>query len=402
MILPTYSPDFGIRINGDRLAQEVRSVVTGVNYQEGTNESARVEIDIANVDLRWLQEHIRGLGIHPFPSGVELNVGPVRLGASTARGTFDIDNQLELEIGYATQPLIKVFEGDVTGIDVNFPGGGIPSLKLVAHDYLHRMQKGSKARGFGILPDFLVASILSAESQLVPLIDPTVVGASTALTVLQTIFSGSGTKQVGRAQGESNFDFLKRIAHRYDADFWVDGNVLFLSRLIKEFSPSTTLRWGESLVDFNPRVNSVGQIAGVSAKLTLREIPLSFMLTIFWDFDREILGVSVVPGQAAGASAIEGIVGGQSITKVDLTVGSPADIAANAMCLTRTLREKINTRVTGSGTAIGNPDIRVGSLMRLEGLGQDFSRDYRVTSAVHTIDSGGYKTNFEVAAEIIP
>jgi hypothetical protein len=29
-----------------------------------------VEVSIANVDLRWLQQHIRGLGFRPYPTGV--------------------------------------------------------------------------------------------------------------------------------------------------------------------------------------------------------------------------------------------------------------------------------------------------------------------------------------------
>jgi hypothetical protein len=41
-------------------------------------------------------------------------------------------------------------------------------------------------------------------------------------------------------------------------------------------------------------------------------------------------------------------------------------------------------------------------VIRLEGLGPDFSGDYRVSSATHSIDSGGYKTQFSVFKEIIP
>ncbi|MEE8117618.1 MAG: hypothetical protein V3T28_10950, partial [Gemmatimonadales bacterium] len=266
-------------------------------------------------------------------------------------------------------------------------------------DKLHRLSRGTQARGFGFLPDFLIASILTAENLLIPQIDPAVIAASTAVNVLQVIFSASGTKQVGRVQGESDMELLTRIAKDYDADFWVEGDILYVSRFIKDYTPSVTLTWGESLLDFNPRMSAVGQVAGVSMKFTLREIPLSFLVSVFWDFDRESLGVSVVPGVAGAAAA--GF-SGPSFTIVDRSIASPADVAASALAILSKLRSKLNQRVTGSGSAIGDPRIRAGAIIRLQGLGPDFSGDYRITSATHTIGTSGYRTSFECRKEIIP
>jgi hypothetical protein len=288
-----------------------------------------------------------------------------------------------------------MFLGEVTGINVNFPNGGMPTMTLVAHDYLNRLSRGSYARGFGPLADALVVMIMSAENLLLPLVDPAVMAISTALTVINVIFKGSGTKQ----EGESDLQLLQKIAAQYDADFWVDGNTLYLSRFLKEYSPSVTLKWGESLLDFSPRVSTVGQVAGVSMKFTLRELPLSFMVTAGWNFDREALVISVIPGEAAaGAKAISG----PAFTIIDQPISSPADIANSALVIIRELRNKLNNRLTGTGSAVGDPRIRAGAVIRLEGLGPDFSGDYRVTSATHTIDGGGYRTGFDVKKEIIP
>ncbi len=66
------------------------------------------------------------------------------------------------------------------------------------------------------------------------------------------------------------------------------------------------------------------------------------------------------------------------------------------------LRRRINNRTTGKGTALGDPRLRVGQVITLSGLGQDFSgSDYRLTSVSHTFDSSGYKTAFEVRKELI-
>ncbi len=393
-----YAPDYRIRMNGQDLPAGLRSSISSVRYSDGVNASDRVEIGFANPDLRWLSEHIRGLGFQPFPTGIR--IGALGTATAGAPGLFDLDNRLALSLGYAPDQLEEVFKGEVTGLQVSFPGGGMPTMTLIAHDYLHRLGEGTAARGFGPLADGLVAIILAAENLLIPLIDPAVMAVSTAMTALNVIFKGTGTKQGAPGAGESDLDLLKRIAASYDADFWVEGDVLYLARFIpKEYAPRLTLAWGESLIDFSPQVSSVGQVAAVSMTFTLRELRLSFLVTVGWDFDREALSVTVVPGEAAkGAKAISG----PSYQIVDQPIASPADIATSALVILRQLRQKLNQRMTGSGTAIGNPAIRAGAMIRLEGLGPDFSGDYRVSSATHSLDSSGYRTSFEVHKEIIP
>jgi len=398
MLTARYAPAFDIRINGRQLPAALRSAISSVTYQDGVNAADRVEVGLANPDLVWLQSHIRGLGFQPFPTGVKL--GPIGTLNAAGEGQFDIDNMVELSLGYAPDALEPVFKGEMTGVGVSFPNGGMPTMTLTAHDYLHRLSEGTAARGFGPLADALVALILSAENLLIPLIDPAVMAVSTAMTALNVIFKGTGTKQGAPGEGESDFDLLKRIAASYDADFWVDGDVLYLARFIpKEYSPRLTLRWGESLLDFSPQVSTVGQVAAVSMKFTLRELRLSFLVTVGWDFDREALVMSVLPGEAAkGAKAVSG----PAYSIVDQPIGSPADIANSALVILRLLRQKLNKRLTGSGSAVGDPAIRAGAMVRIEGLGPDFSGNYRVASATHTVDSSGYRTNFQVFKEIIP
>ena len=65
---PKYAPAFKIRINEQDLPAAVRAAVTSVRYQDGRNAADRVEIGLANPDLRWLQTHIRGFGFRPFPT----------------------------------------------------------------------------------------------------------------------------------------------------------------------------------------------------------------------------------------------------------------------------------------------------------------------------------------------
>jgi phage protein D len=53
--------------------------------------------------------------------------------------------------------------------------------------------------------------------------------------------------------------------------------------------------------------------------------------------------------------------------------------------------------VTGSGTADGDPRIRVGAILELSQLGTMFDGDYYIVRTCHTVDlDTGYKTEFEV------
>jgi hypothetical protein len=426
-VLSRYAPEFAVRIGGEAIPAALRAAITGVRYEDGVpsmvahdkdddgaGAADRVEIDIANVDLRWLARHIRGLGFRPIPT--DLKIGPLRaknasamalgavpgvmqmaLSADTPEGLFDIDNKLSLEMGYAGEGLQPMFRGEITGVEADFPSSGMPALKVVAHDYLHRLSNGTYARGFStFIPDWLVAAILGAENLLVPLIDPVVGAASTALTVLNAIF-----RQGGRAQRGSDLDLLKEIAATYDADFWVDGDVLYLSRVLgKEFEPRLTLAWGESLLSFAPRVTTIGQVIGVAVKFTLPLIPFSFVMTVSWDFDREALLVRVIPGAVAGA--IKSVLGGPVLSLINRKLQTPGDIANAALAITRLLRNKVNNRLTASGSAVGDPRLRAGAVVRIDGVGPDFSGNYRITSATHTMDAAGYRTAFKARREILP
>src|SRR3954469_22665909 len=117
---PQYVPDFRLQINGQDIPAALRASVTSVRYQQGRNASDRVEVGLANANLRWLQKHIKGLGFAGFPGKI-LAPGSA-LPGQTPEGLFDIDNKLTLAMGYADE-LEHLFEGEITGVEASFPGG---------------------------------------------------------------------------------------------------------------------------------------------------------------------------------------------------------------------------------------------------------------------------------------
>jgi phage protein D len=209
-------------------------------------------------------------------------------------------------------------------------------------------------------------------------------------------------KLIRKQAGESDFDFLRRIAREnawemvmdHSASGSLGGRQLRFLSLFEQRSPDVTLKYGQSLIDFTPRISSVGQIAAVSARFWQPEIRTEFTVTVSWDWDRNSLNVSISPGFGAPTSPSSQT--DESSRPAVMLVEEPVNQFTAPRVILSKLMARLSRRLTGSGGAVGDPRIQAGSLLRLEGLGERFGGFYRVTSATHTIDSGGYRTNFEV------
>jgi phage protein D len=60
------------------------------------------------------------------------------------------------------------------------------------------------------------------------------------------------------------------------------------------------------------------------------------------------------------------------------------------------LRKKARELCTVEGTAVGNLKLRAGIHVRVNGMSAPFDGIYYVTRAVHSLDGGGYKTQFSL------
>ena len=130
-------PEFRVAISGHDIPAALRNSITSVRYEDGTGAADRVELGVANVDLRWLQEHIRGLGFQPFPTGIRL--GPTRVTPSD--GLFDVDNKLTLAMGYGPERA----RPDVRGRDHRRPGE-LPERRRAGNDHRRARLPASASR----------------------------------------------------------------------------------------------------------------------------------------------------------------------------------------------------------------------------------------------------------------
>jgi phage protein D len=381
-----YAPEFQLRMNDEAVPAALRASMVSVSYQTGLEGADRVELSIFNENLRWLD--------HPL---------------------LRLDNQLTLAMGYAPDPLQQMFVGEVVSITPTFPASGSPMLTISAQDRRNRLQRGSKTRWFAIpaqcrgnfpIPDNAVASVVAGENSLIPIVDP--IGAALAVVIggIQTAVTfgdpDARQKTIRRQSAESDYDFLRRLCVENAWEMVMEhqgpggGRRLRFLSTIGTRDPAATLRYGASLLEFNPRISNVGQVARVSASFWVPAIDMEFTVTAGWDWDRSALSLDISPGYGAPASSVS-----KDSNKDPVAVlNEPINADTAPRVLVGKLLAKLNARLTGSGRCIGDPLIQAGSVLRMEGVGEQFGGLYRVTSATHTIDGGGYQTSFDLRKEV--
>jgi uncharacterized protein len=377
----TYAPEFVIRLNGQQLQMGLKGSISSVTYEDGMKGADRVEVTFANPSLQWLD--------HPLLS---------------------VDTPFSLSIGYAPDPLEEVFVGEITGVEPTFPSGGMPTIRVSAQDFLNRLTRGTKERAFRIdipsfanfpLPDVVVTSIVSATNLLIPEPDP-VGGALSALMTLATYlsFPQESQRAVRKQEKVSDFDFLSEIARENGWEMFIDhtqspkGRVLKFQFLIQQYTPSLTLKWGSSLSEFTPRLTTVGDVSKIATRIWVDSLQTEFVILVGWDFDRASFDLSIYPAMGD----IEQFLPSEETDDVIWSEGNSYVTAARYILTD--LLPRLNNRLTGSGSCIGDPRIKASRVIRLDGLGDQFSGLYRITSATHTFDAGGYRTSFQARKEV--
>lgn len=293
----------------------------------------------------------------------------------TGSAGFAFEDEAALKLGdvltvYAGEAAApqEIFRGKVTALEAEFPEDGPPTLTALAEDALQtaRCARRTKTYEDQTLAD--IAREIAGNLGLTPQI--------TALT------QPCGTQV---QYNESDLAFLRRLLVRYDADVQVVGTELHVSPRGQVRRGTVTLQRGGQLrratvlADLAHQVNEI-TVAGWDAKAGQRIRTSS-------------AGAQAGPGTGrTGASLLETAILRRShhLSHLQLRDATEATAVADAAC-----DERARRFVTLEGTAEGNPAVRVGTHVAIEGLGPRFSNTYYVVRCRHRYDlERGYETDF--------
>ena len=385
-----YAPDYRLQLDGRPIPSDLRGAITSVSFTSALEGADRVEIGVANQYLRWTDDPALEPGV-----------------------------QLRLSLGYNPHEFEQVFVGEIVSVQASFPADGLPSLTIAAQDRFERLRNSPKSRWFEFpipffrtvpIPDPAIAAMVSAENGFVPVIDP--VGAALSIilfgaSVVSSVIDDSQIV-VRRQEKETDLDFLQRVSRENGWELLIDhsgplgGRKLRFMSPLDELEPVRTYSYGASLMDWSPRITTVGVIVSVTAFVRVSAIKTVFQVTVGYDWDRGSLDISIEPAVLGEMPTSE--------EESEDDVGKPNDrslIIEENLSLVSAPRQilaelipSLNGRVTGSGSVVGDHALIAGRVVQLEGLGREFGGRYRVTSATHTVDSSGYRTMFEGRKEI--
>jgi hypothetical protein len=373
-----FAPEFALLLDGQPVPAELRASVTAVRCQTGYEGLDEVEVTLANEQLRWLDDP-----------------------------RFKLGTGLRLQLGHAPDPLTTVFDGEVIGRGASF-SSGMPSFSITAHDRRYTMRQGQKVRWFAIpipsvgnlpLPDLATASLVTLENLLLPIFDPVGAALSIILGGVDTFVAvtdpGSAQKVIRKQANESDYDLLNKVAAENGWDVLMEhdgplgGHLLRFTSSLDNLDADFTYGWGRSLLDFAPRVSSVGQIFQVGGFVWVPAIKMTFSVNLGFDWDRMALTLSIFPGAVP-----------IGMKPGDYMIDEPLTPTSIPRRLVAELIPKLNKRLTASGTVLGEPLLRAGNVLRIEGVGEEFGGLYRATQVTHTLDGGGFRTRFNARKEI--
>lgn len=296
---------------------------------------------------------------------------------------FDVGNRVHIRMGYADD-LRFMASGIISALTPKFPESGPPTLGVTGLDPMLKLRDrkpiGSDQKIFEKLTDGEIAEIVAKRNHL------------------QVKASKDGPRHPLVIQkNQDDAKFLMERATRIDFDCYIrvdpdNGQDTLYFRPPSDGRDGSKIRiyvfeWGKSLINFNPKLN-LGQQVG---KVTVRG----------WD-PRTKSQITYTAGpddlpKSGGGESGPALAATRLNDKQDVVVDRPVATLQEARDLALSLlRERAYTYLTGSGQAIGIPDLRPGDNIELQGLGKRFSGEYYVTKVEHSLGSSSYLTQFDV------
>jgi phage protein D len=263
---------------------------------------------------------------------------------------------------------MEIFSGAIGAVEFAFEEDGQPELCIHAEDALmgQRMRRFTRTHPAGPLRDIL--EDLAVETGLTPVIR----GLTDRVDIQIQL-------------NESNLAFMRRLLADYDADLQVAANELHIARRSDIQRGSLTLTLGSQLT----RVRLCADLAGQVTKVTHAGFDVGQGRPV----TAQSAGADLGPGSGrTGSAFLEETFGAREEHLGDRTVYDQAE--ADAL-VAAAFGRRGRRFVTLDGTCEGNPALRVGSHVTIEGVGPRFANTYQLTSACHRFDrTQVYQTDF--------
>ena len=291
------------------------------------------------------------------------------------RDVLDFGKDFAIQVGGGDNAR-QVFKGRISALEADYPSGGGGLLAVLAEDRLQDLRMTRRTRTFEDVSDEDVIEQIAQEHSL-----------STDISVQ------GPTYKVLAQVNQSDLAFLRERARSINAELWVEDQKLFAHSRTDRASTlgdPIDVIYGVNLFSFSVRADLAHQctelgVAGwdVAAKDAIEETA-----------DQSTISAELNDGETSGGSILQQAFAERQERIVHMTPFTSEEARTFAQAR---YRERARCFVTGEGVADGDARIRVGTTLRIGGVGPLFNGKYYASRVRHTYDGTyGFRTEFEV------
>jgi uncharacterized protein involved in type VI secretion and phage assembly len=265
-----------------------------------------------------------------------------------------------------------VLKGEITAIETHFTGESQAPVIVRGYDVSHRLHRGRHNRSFQNMTDSDIVKKVTEE-----------LGIEAG-----TIDASGSPHDYVFQENQTNMQFLRDRAARIGFELFVqDGKVYFRK---PKSSETLNLTWLSDLHSFRVRVTSAEQVSEVEVR--------------GWNYKEKQAIVSNKNRTRDVLTDTQNGAGRDTSTKFRLdrtppkmiVVDQPIESAREADALAQALYDELGGEfVCADAKGEGNPEIRPGKLVELQGMGQ-YSGNYYITETRHLYHQGVYTTDLSV------
>lgn len=266
-----------------------------------------------------------------------------------------------------------IFDGEIVELEPEFSSQGRALLRLRAFDRMHRLARGRHVRSFQQVTDGDMIMKIAKEAGL-----KAVVGKTTE--VFPYVFQAN----------ETDLEFIRGRASALGYLLFMDGETLHCEPPDPNAS-GITLKWGEELAEFRPRISTQSQVTEVKVR--------------GWDPKqrREIVGQATddesspkTGVQKKGGALAQAAFGKEAPF---LVADRPIRTQTEATQLAKAVvNQHASSFIEAEGVCGGNPKLVAGTSITISNVGTRFSGTYLVTSVQHLYaPEGGYTCEFSIS-----
>ncbi len=290
-----------------------------------------------------------------------------------SKSNAKVGGKITIKVNTAASSSPKtLIEAEITALELEFDTGGTFTV-IRGYDPAHRLFRDRRTVSYVQMTASDIATQVAKRASLkVGKVDST-----------STVFP------VVSQAGQSDWEILTQLARDTGSDLTVRNGAFSFVAAASAGSP-TSLKFGEELIRFRSVLTSAQQVGKVEVR--------------GWDVAEKRALVGSAPAKASTIDLptvkptdMANAFGNPTYVSTDVPYRTQNEVDQAAKALAD---EKASAFAEFEGVARGNPDLKAGGKVSLEGLGAPFEGTYTITSARHRFDpTTGYTTAITVTGK---